>query len=1413
VTFKDGATTLGTGTLNGSGQATFTASSLSVGTHSITASYSGDANNAASTSAPLSQVVGQGGTTTTLISSQNPSTFGQGVTFTATATGASPTGRVTFKDGATTLATVTLNGSGQATFTTSALSVGTHSITATYNGDANNASSTSAPLSQVVGQAPTTIALQSSVNPSMLGQAVTFTATVTGTSVTGTVTFKDGATTLATVTLNGSGQATFTTSALSVGTHSITASYSGDVDDAPSTSAPLNQVVGQGATTTTLISSQNPSPFGQSVTFTATVTGASPTGTVTFKDGATTLGTGTLNGSGQAMFTTSALSFGTHSITATYNGDANNAPSTSAPLSQVVGQAPTTTALQSSVNPSALGQSVTFTAIVTGTSVTGTVTFKDGATTLATVTLNGSGQATFTTSALSVGTHSITASYSGDVDDAPSTSAPLNQVVGKGATTTALISSQNPSALGQSVTFTATVNGSSPTGTVTFKDGATTLGTGTLNGSGQATFTTSALSLGTHSITAGYSGDANNAPSTSAPLSQVVGQASTTTTLLSSQNPITLGQAVTFTATVSGASPTGTVTFKDGATTLGTGTLNGSGQATFTTSALSVGTHSITATYNGDANNAASTSGTFQQVVNQIGTSTALQSSANPSIIGQAVTFTATVTGTSPTGTVTFKDGAITLGTGTLSSGKATFTTSALSLGTHSITATYNGDATNNPSTSAPLNQVVGPGATTTTLISSANPSPFGQSVTFTATVTGASPTGTVTFNDGATTLATVTLNGSGQATFTTSALSFGTHSITATYNGDANNASSTSAPLGQVVGQAPTSTALQSSVNPSALGQSVTFTATVTGTSVTGTVTFKDGATTLATVTLNGSGGSGQATFTTSALSVGTHTITASYSGDVDDAPSTSAPLNQVVGQGATTTALISSQNPSTFGQSVTFTATVTGSSPTGTVTFKDGATTLGTGTLNGSGQATFTTSALSLGTHSITATYNGDANNAASTSAPLNQVVGQAPTTTALQSSVNPSTAGQSVTFTATVTGTSVTGTVTFKDGATTLATVALNGSGQATFTTSALSVGTHSITASYSGDVDDAPSTSAPVNQAVNQGATTTTLISSQNPSPFGQAVTFTATVTGANPTGTVTFKDGATTLATVTLNGSGQAMFTTSALSAGTHTITATYNGDANNKPSTSAPLNQVVNKAPTTTTLTSSPNPSAFGQAVTFTATVKGSGGTPTGTVTFKVDGITIGTVKLNSSGIATLTVSSLAVGTHSITATYNGDANFTPSTSAVLIQVVSVPPDSIRLREMQIAAMPVIAQVSGDAISSAIDSAIAAGFSGRPKICSPNSSGFTCYYGGDAVSYAGDTIADRANESTDDFLKRFTLRRTAPMRASTTASAHSATPDGSRRLRPRHRLPNRAIGSPGWISAAPISIAVQSAKT
>jgi hypothetical protein len=161
------------------------------------------------------------------------------------------------------------------------------------------------------------------------------------------------------------------------------------------------------------------------------------------------------------------------------------------------------------------------------------------------------------------------------------------------------------------------------------------------------------------------------------------------------------------------------------------------------------------------------------------------------------------------------------------------------------------------------------------------------------------------------------------------------------------------------------------------------------------------------------------------------------------------------------------------------------------------------------------------------------------------------------------------------------------------------------------------------------------------------------------------------TSGTPGGSVTFKDGSNTLGTGNLNSSGVANFTTSILPAGIHSLTAVYGGNANFTGSTSPVLTQTVNKAGSTTTLTSSINPSTFGQSVTFTAKVKpATSGTPTGTVTFKDGSTTLGTGSLNSSASATFTISTLSKAVHSITAAYGGDSKFAGSTSATLTQTV-----------------------------------------------------------------------------------------------------------------------------------------------
>jgi hypothetical protein len=576
-------------------------------------------------------------------------------------------------------------------------------------------------------------------------------------------------------------------------------------------------------------------------------------------------------------------------------------------------------------------------------------------------------------------------------------------------------------------------------------------------------------------------------------------------------------------------------------------------------------------------------------------------------------------------------DGATPLGAPVaLSSGSAAFTTSALSAGAHTITAVYSGDGVFEVSSGSLPTQNVNQAASATTVTSDINPSVFGQPVTVTATVTAVAPgsgiaTGTVQFMDGGVNLGSPVALSGGSATLTTSSLSVGSHSITAVYNGDANFTSSTASPLVQTVNQAASATTLTSDTNPSVFGEPASFTARVTAVApgsgiVTGTVQFMDGGVNLGSpVALT----VGSATLTTSSLSVGSHGLTAVYSGDLNFTGNTASLPTQTVNRANTTTSVSSNDNPSVFGQAVTFTAFVSPAAPgsgtaTGTVTFFDGAASIGSATLDGSGQATLTTSILGAGGYSITAQYSGDGNFNASSGLLPTQTVNPAGTTTAVTSSPNPSVFGQSVTLTAMVTsGAGVpTGAVQFTDGATSLSSpVALSG-GSATLTTGPLSAGVHNVSAVYSGDTNFTSSTGS-LTQTVNQAASGTAISSSLNPSDVGQPIILTATVfsQAGIPSGVVQFLDGGSNLGAPVLLMGGVAILTTSSLTEGTHSITAVYGGDSNFSGSTSPILPQVVHGTDIAVTLTHHPRIAVVHGKLRFVATITNNG-PETANVTF-----------------------------------------------------------------------------------------------------------------------------------------------------------------------------------------------------
>ena len=761
------------------------------------------------------------------------------------------------------------------------------------------------------------------------------------------------------------------------------------------------------------------------------------------------------------------------------------------------------------------------------------------------------------------------------------------------ATSTTLASAPPALVYAEPVTFTAKIasgaGGAPPSeGNVSFYSGTTLLGTTALSG-GTATFTTTALPVGTDSITATYSGDAIFAGSRSKAVSEVVGKASSTVALISKPNPSSLGQLVTFTASVAGqfgGTPTGTVTLNNGKTALKTVAL-GKAAASFSISNLATGEDTMTAVYSGDGKFAGSTS---KALVQQVG-----PAAAQAFRYAVLYEFTGSPDGSNPGGGVLDAEGNLygitayggdskcnsPYGCGTVvklnPAGKETvlhkFTASdgAVPFGGVVLdgvgnlygTTNYGGDLACNPpdgcGTIFKLNLTTG----TLTVLHSFTGKPdatepespllmdaqgnlygssetggaFGNGAVFKVTPAGKESVvysypaaggefGKVTALDALGNLYGTTRGGGADSDGTVFKLD-GTGKLTVlhSFTGTADGSSPRELILdaaGNLLGETKAGgtygdgaiykldstgkfTVLYSFTGgtdgnwPSGLNEDAQ--GNVYGTAQEG-----------GNLACNAPTGCGTAykLDTTGKLTVlhaftGTETDGATPSGVLRDVqgnlygdtagggvstcsvPGKKGALVSGCGTvfklalaGATTTSitLASSQNPSSFDQSVTFTATVASSEGApangNSVWFMNGTTALGAAALSG-GTAKFTTTSLPLGSNAITAVYAGDSNFAGSASKAISQTVGKAATTTTLASSANPSTVGQSVTFTATVSGKfggTPTGTVTFNDAATALKAVSLS-AGVAKFTTTALTAGAHSITAVYGSGTDFAGS----------------------------------------------------------------------------------------------------------------------------------------------------------------------------------------------------------------------------------------------------------------------------------------------------------------------------------------------------
>ncbi len=955
-----------------------------------------------------STVTFRSSTTTLAATPTTGLTHGQGVAMSGTvAPGAgsgTPTGNVTFLPSTGALGDppdpntggllnppplATLDGSGNYSLSVTNLPAGTYSLVARYSGDATFAASTSAPITVTVSPeaANVTIApnafngttcVETPQTTFTYGSYIWTDFTVAGVSnqgiPTGTLTLTDNGNPLTTATLNAAGFAhvlsgaipttscvsgyTFQDAApLTVGTHSLGASYSGDGSFNTATATPVTVTITAASLTGALTTSATAISSGSSVQLTLTTPAlsgagpgtASPSGTVTFTDTttATTLGTAALaattTGAARAILTTTAIATaGAHSITATWTADTNyNSGTATAPVTVTVqGGTATSVAVTSNTNPAIIGGRPTFTATMTPTTVTsGTVNFFDSGVLLGSGTVGAAHTATFRPAAavnLPAGVHSITAVYAGNATFNSSVSPVFSQTF-TAATTTVSLTVKTSGTWHQTFAFSGVLGtviaATPPSGTIQFLDGATPIGspqpmtTVTAGAGGLGLFQASLyppLTAGTHTITATLS-DPNYTAATSNAQTITVAKANPTFSAVTGGGTFTYNgtaHAVAATAT-GGASESLTVT----ASYSGTGTTTYGPTATAPSAA---GTYTGTISTPGDTNNNSGATSPVAITINKATpTFSAVTGGGTFTYNGTARAVAATATGgagESLTVTVSYT------GTGTTTYGPTATAPSAA--GTYTGTVSTAGDSNNISGNATPV----------AITINKADPTVTATGGSFAFDGNPHAGSGTATGGAGETLPVTLSYTGTGSTTYgptATAPAAAGTYTVTASTVGDTNNNSGTSTPSALSIGKAASTI--------SATGGTFTYDGTPHGGS--GSATGGSGETEVVTLSYTGTGTTTYGPTATPPTNAGTYQVVAHTDGDVNSAAADSAPAAITINQAVATVSV------------------------TGFCGAFDGAPHTALGTATGVAGASLTGLDLTATTHTAPGTYTGDA------------------------------------------------------------------------------------------------------------------------------------------------------------------------------------------------------------------------------------------------------------------------------------------------------------------------------------------------------------------------------------------------------------------------------------------------------
>ncbi|WP_247871932.1 Ig-like domain-containing protein, partial [Azospirillum sp. TSO35-2] len=1173
--------------------------------------------------------------------------------------------------------------------------------------------------------APTGLALASgSDSGSSTSDRITNVAapTVTGTAeASSVVTLYDGTTVLGTGTADGSGVWSITSSSLSDGAHTLTAQAVDVAGNSSTASAGLAITIDLTSATPGGLALVSGSDSGASDSDRTTkVTTPTASGTaeansaVTLYDGVTAVGTVTADAAGLWSITSPSLSDGAHTLTAQAVDVAGNTSTASTALTVTVDATAPTAPLNLTLDPASdsdtLLDNITTvrTPQITGTAEQDTVlSLFDGSNLLGTTTVGSSGTWAITSSELGVGPHTLTARAVDLAGNTSTASGDLVITIGnplQGAPSSPLLDSGSDSgALGDRLTnvATPTLTGTAEAGsTVSIYDSGTLVGSAVADTLGGWSVTTTTLSNSVHSLYAtavlGGTLTLGSSSSLTITIDASVPDTPSTPTLAAASDSGVAGDGITrvTTPTLSGtAQANGVVTLYDGSTAVGTVTADAAGLWSVVTGTLPDGAHTLTARTTNAAGSTSVASSALVLTIDTTATTPSVPALATASDSGSSGSdritnvVTPTLTGTAEAGsTVLLYDGGDLIGQATADgAGAWTVTASARGDGTHTLTAQAIDVAGNTSSVSTGLAitiDVTAPNAPDGLALASGSDSGSSDSDRLTnvvaPTVTGtAEASSVVTLYDGTTVLGTGTAAGSGVWSITSSTLGSGGHTLTATAVDVAGNSSTASTGLAITIDttapNAPDGLALASGSDSGSSGSDriTNVTApTITGTAeANSVVTLYDGTTVLGTGTASSRGvwsitsatlGSGEHTLTAAAVDVAGNSSTASSGLTVTIDSTSTTPDGLALASGS------DSGSNSSDGITNVTAPTITGTAEANAVvTLYDGATAVGTGTADGGGAWSITSSALGSGGHTLTATAVDVAGNCSTASSGLTVTIDStvaAPTGLALASGSDSGSSGSdrlTNVVAPTITGTAeASSVVTLYDGATAVGTGTADGSGVWSIASSTLGSGGHTLSATAVDVAGNTSTASTALTVTIDSTITAPTGLALASGSDSGSSGSdritnmVVPTITGtAEASSVVTLYDGTTVLGTGTANGSGVWSVTSATLGEGGHTLTAAAVDVAGNSSTASTGLAITIDTtvaAPTGLALASgSDSGSSTSDRITNVTAPTVTGTAEASSVVTLYDGTTVlGTGTADGSGVWSITSSTLGSGGH-----------------------------------------------------------------------------------------------------------------------------------------------------------------------